>query len=74
MPERFPDTIVDQAWNNAHSKCQRCKKPLNKGSRGKESPMGWEAHHKNSNGPATASNCEILCQDCHKGTRNYGRS
>ncbi len=82
MPTSFPQSVVDNAWDRSGSKCEcnssshshrnRCSTSLNKGSRGKETAMGWEAHHINSNGASTLSNCEILCQDCHKNTRSYG--
>lgn len=84
MAEAFSKEVIDAAWNRSGGKCEctrvshahgaRCRTKLNKASRGKESPQGWEAHHKNSNGPGTLSNCEILCQDCHKGTQSFGRS
>jgi len=35
----------------------------------------WQAHHKTSQaagGEDIASNCEILCIDCHRATRTYG--
>jgi 5-methylcytosine-specific restriction endonuclease McrA len=34
--------------------------------------MGWEAHHitaEDAGGKDILSNCEILCQQCHKMTR-----
>lgn len=84
MADAFPQSVVDQAWERSGGKCEcqrstcghskRCNKALYKGSRGLDSAMGWEAHHINSNGPATLSNCEILCQECHKNTGSYGRS
>lgn len=83
MAKPFPDTVVALAWLRSGGRCEcgrtshahrgSCKTQLNKGSRGKESSMGWEAHHINSNGDGVLSNCEILCQDCHKNTRSYGR-
>ena len=78
----FPEDVVKNAWQRAGEKCEcrrsicnhggRCNKILLWDSRGKESEYGWEAHHINSDGPDTLSNCEILCQDCHKNTRSYG--
>lgn len=78
----FSESVVQQAWNRAGGKCEckrtthghtgRCNRALSWSSRGKESGMGWEAHHINANGPDTLSNCEILCQDCHKKTGTYG--
>ena len=82
MATRFPDSVVLAAWQRAGGKCE-CKRishghktphgiRLNWGSRGKETDLGWEAHHTNANGPAILSNCEILCQPCHKKTYSYG--
>ena len=78
----FPKSVIDQAWVNAGGTCEctrirhehegRCDKDLFKAARGKETPLGWEAHHKTAGGPDTLSNCEILCQDCHKQTGSYG--
>jgi 5-methylcytosine-specific restriction endonuclease McrA len=68
----FPQSVVDQAWVDANGHCERCGLELLKGSRGSESKYGWEAHHKTAGGPDTLSNCEILCQRCHKKTRSYG--
>lgn len=80
----FSDATVMMAWAKAQGKCEcerngcghdgrRCNKQLLLDSQGKESEQGWEAHHINSNGGDTISNCEILCQDCHKNTQSYGR-
>lgn len=68
----FSEETVRQAWSRAKGKCERCDRSLLSSSRGKESEYGWEAHHINSNGPDSLSNCEILCQECHKNTRSYG--
>ena len=72
----FPNSVVDQAWARAEGKCERCNKILFKVSRGKETSVGWEAHHKTRQtvitGSDTFDNCEILCQDCHKKTQSYG--
>ncbi len=79
----FPDSVVQQAWDRAGGRCEcrrtghghtgRCNRELRWNSRGKETAYGWEAHHVTAGGPDTLSNCEILCQDCHKKTRTYGR-
>lgn len=78
----FPESVVIQAWNRSKAKCEctrtshyhlsRCNKALLWGSRGSESEYGWEAHHIIADGPDTVSNCEILCQKCHKATGSYG--
>jgi len=83
----FSQTVVDAAWKRAGGKCEcnrsthghsgRCEKLLSYENRGKEGTRGaWEAHHIVSvaaGGSDTLSNCEILCLDCHKLTRSYGR-
>ena len=79
----FSDDTVRQAWNRSGGKCEcrrttcghsgRCNKSLLWGSRGAESEYGWEAHHVNSKDDDNSlSNCEILCQRCHKNTQSYG--
>lgn len=85
MAVPFPQSVVDAAWVRSGGRCE-CKRKshnhpyhryatiLNAYSRGKETQMGWEAHHIDSNGSATVDNCEILCQECHKNTRSYGQS
>lgn len=75
----FPDKVVSEAWIRADGKCEcereshghrtPCGKSLFWKSRGREEGKGaWEAHHKESGGPDTLSNCEIICWDCHKET------
>lgn len=81
----FTEETVRQAWNRAGGKCEcrrttcghsgRCNKNLSWDSRGEESECGWEAHHITSEkvgGSDDLSNCEILCQKCHKNTQSYG--
>lgn len=78
----FPESVVEQAWKKAGAKCEctrtthghrgRCNRELLWTSRGSESAYGWEAHHVAAGGSDTLSNCEILCQDCHKKTGSYG--
>lgn len=78
----FPDSVVEEAWQRSGGKCEctrtthghhgRCNATLYKSRRGYEGYGGWEAHHINANGPATLSNCEILCIECHKKTQTYG--
>ncbi len=79
MAGDFPESVVEQAWKKSGEKCEctrsthehksRCNKMLLKGSRGRDSTYGWEAHHISSSGGDTLSNCEILCWNpCHKAT------
>ncbi len=78
----FPDSVVTDAWKRSGGRCE-CRRTthghsiphgagLTWSARGSEGPGGWEAYHVNSNGPDTLSNCEILCQPCHKVTGSYG--
>jgi len=79
---KFSEETVKEAWKRSSGKCEcemknckhigKCKKLLLWSSRGKEGVFGWEAHHKNSNGDNSVSNCLILCQPCHKNTHSYG--
>jgi hypothetical protein len=84
----FPDKVVSDALARAGGRCEcrrtnrdclrkhsysRCyESGFTLGNRGTR----WQTHHKTSQdagGPDTLSNCEILCLDCHKATRTYGR-
>lgn len=80
----FSNEVVKKAWVRAGGKCEcrrvshkhyyiRCNKELVWGNRGRKGRGAWEAHHINSNGGDTLSNCEILCWDCHKNTGSFGR-
>ncbi len=79
----FPENIVMQAWQRAGGRCEcrrsnhdhyyaRCNKELVWENRGREGRGAWEAHHINSYGGDSLSNCEILCWDCHKRTGSFG--
>ena len=83
----FSDLVIEDAWERAGGRCEcrrsscghgrRCNCRLRWVDRGDdESRYGWEAHHKravHNGGADTLSNCEIICIDCHKNTRSYGR-
>lgn len=82
----FSDQVVRAAFSRAEGRCEctrishghlsRCNAALLWHLRGSDFPGGWEAHHKTSvaaGGADTLDNCEILCQECHKKTRSYGR-
>lgn len=75
----FSDEVVASAWKRARGKCEctriphtnhysRCNKQLVWENRGREGRGAWEAHHRNSYGGDSLSNCEILCWKCHKKT------
>jgi hypothetical protein len=78
----FSLTVVQAAWKRAGGNCEcqratcghgfRCGKSLRWELRGSEAVGGWEAHHIDRYGPGTLSNCEILCQYCHKNTTSFG--
>ncbi|NQU85798.1 MAG: HNH endonuclease [Mariniphaga sp.] len=72
MLENFSQKTISSAWQRAGGKCGKCYKLLLLGSHGRESSFGWEAHHINPNGSNSPSNCQILCQNCHKNTPSYG--
>lgn len=80
----FSDSVIKAAWTLAKGKCEcirsthqhlyvRCNKELIWNNRGRNGRGAWEAHHINSNGPDTFSNCEILCWECHKNTKSCGK-
>ncbi len=84
---RFSQAVIQEAWKRAGGRCEcerteckhgrsRCNKELVWDNHFEGEPGAWEAHHKiavASGGTDTVSNCEILCLDCHKKTRSYGR-
>ena len=69
----FPVRIVQEAWDKAGGKCERCGKKLSWDNRGREGWGCWEAHHRNSSLGDYLSNCEILCFECHTNTGSFGR-
>jgi hypothetical protein len=79
----FPESEVLKAWQRAGGCCEcertthtnhkgKCSKTLSWANRGREGWGAWEAHHRVAGGPDVASNCEILCWDCHKQTPTFG--
>ena len=83
----FSKEVIQEAWDRAGGRCEcrrtnckhgglRCNKELVWKNRSEGERGAWEAHHITavaSGGTDTVSNCEILCLDCHKKTRSYGR-
>lgn len=76
MSEPFSFSVKYDAWVRSGKRCEcerilctnhigRCKVQLNSSS-------DAEYHHKDRYGPATLSNCEVLCPECHRQTRSYG--
>jgi len=78
----FSDETINLAWARSEGRCEckrtmhdhffRCSKLLSISARGREEPGAWEAHHTNSTGGDSLSNCEILCWSCHKKTQSMG--
>lgn len=70
----FSESILWKAWQQAFGRCEcrraehghtgRCNKLLSWKNRGRGNWGKWEAYHRISDGPDTASNCDILCWDC----------
>lgn len=81
----FSSEVAAQAFCRSGGRCEctrsshanhplgRCTATLEFVLRGREVPGGWEAHHFDRSGSAVLSNCQILCQECHKATWSYGR-
>jgi len=71
----FPESVVRDVWQIVGGRCEcsrvthghqgRCDKQLVWENRERTGRGAWEAHHINSSGGDTHSNCEILCWDCH---------
>jgi len=82
----FLESVVHEAFDKVSGICwctrkehhhfySSCGQKLNWHDRGEKLPTGWEAHHITAaivGGKDIPSNCEILCQKCHKQTRSYG--
>jgi hypothetical protein len=68
--KEFSDETVENAWNEADGRCEKCDKELVWENRGRENGRGcWEAHHKDGNSENNKEkNCRILCWECHKKT------
>ena len=74
---QFSDAIVEAAWFRSGRFCEceragcnhvgRCMKSLFWPDRGRRIG-GWEAHSKSGKHLNSATDCEILCWDCHEQT------
>lgn len=82
----FSEETKRLAFDRAMGRCECKRSTCNHGSRCNkllvfenhtEGQRGaWEAHHKvavSVGGDDSLSNCEVLCLDCHKNTKSYGR-
>ena len=82
LTRKFSEEVVAEAFNRFGSRCEcrrishlhgyRCPRLLVFQARGRERLGAWEAHHRDSNGDDSLSNCEILCWPCHKATQSFG--
>ncbi len=73
----FPQSVRDAAYKRAGGKCECARKTCSHHTgRCNATLYGkWEAHHitaDSSGGPDTLSNCEALCEKCHKNTGSFG--
>ena len=84
--EEFSQATIDAAWARSEGRCEckrnscghngRCNKQLIYDHHKEGEKGAWEAHHivaKEIGGKDKASNCEILCLECHKNTKTYGK-
>lgn len=72
----FSDSVIEQAWERSGGYCEKCGKMLVHDNHEEGERGAWEAHHikaQSDGGKDILSNCRILCLDCHKRTRSYGR-
>jgi len=81
----FSETTKQQAFLRAGGRCEcvrttcrhhtgRCNRVLDPNNRALR--QTWEAHHRMAvaaGGMDIASNCEILCTQCHQNTRTFGK-
>jgi len=75
----FSDEVLRAAWEKAGGQCEctrrthrhfytPCAKNLRWEKRGEFTEGGWDARPFDSFGGDTASNCQILCKECHEAT------
>lgn len=80
----FSQLVVNTAWKMSAGTCQcrkdlhehangRCGKQLVFENRGREGRGAWEAHHIITAAGDILSNCDILCWECHRDTKSFGR-
>jgi len=76
----FSEATKDEAFRRSRGQCECTRKEHDHMGRCSKTFTryggGWEAHHKtaqSSGGGNELSNCEILCERCHKLTETYGR-
>ena len=72
----FPESVIERAWQRSGGECEVCNKKLSRYNHNEGEWGAWEAHHitpQSKGGDDSLSNCKILCLDCHKRTRSYGR-
>ena len=75
----FSDTVVEQAWQRSGGNCEctrtthghtgRCNKMITKGRRGDRGNIFyWEVRSISGLYKDSASDCQILCRECHYAT------
>lgn len=65
----FSESTIKSCWDIVGGVCEKCRKSLVWGNRGRVGTGCWEAHHIDGNpNHDTVSNCEILCWPCHEKT------
>ena len=75
----FSESLKRRARERAGNRCECTRKNCGHGGRcNKRLRIGyWNAHHRvavKSGGGDMLNNCEVLCLQCHKNTRTYGRN
>lgn len=70
----FPASVRIQALQRSGNQCECTRITCSHHTGRCTRTWGLEAHHIVQGGSDTLSNCEILCDQCHKNTRSYGRS
>ena len=72
----FSEKTKSEAFTRANGRCESCGKQLVYGNHSEGERGEWEAHHKTavaSGGNDCLSNCKVLCLNCHKAIKTYGR-
>jgi 5-methylcytosine-specific restriction endonuclease McrA len=71
----FPESVKAVIYQQAGGRCQ-CRRQGHGHDGARCGKSGTHYHHitaESVGGGNTASNCELLCADCHRLTPSYGR-
>ncbi len=85
--DEFPEDVRKKAFARAGGRCECTAEHLSAGNpphrsgrcprhfsyEQKAGEGKWEAHHIKAGGSGTLENCKILCVECHKLTKSYGK-